>query len=162
MVRTPRRGVRKPISTAGKMPAGGLILGSSNQLCVSCGERLSCANAQEPMQNVLERGAPAPLSVQERRLPRRLEFGMAEGTQQPARTQPRLPMLNLLRSRVARAGTTAFVAALCERRLFSPARVQQDNPADTGQQYLAVTDRRYSTAGERSRARKGADGRILA
>jgi len=38
--------------------------------------------------------------------------------------------------------------------------VQQESPADVGQQYAAVTDRRYSTADERSRARKGADGRI--
>ena len=42
---------------------------------------------------------------------------------------------------------------------FLPARMQQDSPADAGQQYPAVTDRRYSTADERSRARKGADGR---
>jgi len=40
--------------------------------------------------------------------------------------------------------------------------MQQDSPADAGQQYPAVTDRRYSTADARSRARKGADGRILA
>jgi len=66
-------------------------------------------------------------------------------------------MQNLLRPRVARAGTTTSVAAFCERRLFSPARVQQDSPADAGQQNLAITDHRYSTAGERSRARKGAE-----
>jgi len=38
--------------------------------------------------------------------------------------------------------------------------MQQDSPADAGQQYPAVTDRRYSTADERSRGRKGAEGRI--
>jgi len=69
-------------------------------------------------------------------------------------------MQNLLRPRVARAGTTTSVAAFCERRLFSPARVQQDSPADAGQQNLVITDHRYSTAGERSRAREGGENKI--
>jgi len=53
--------------------------------------------------------------------------------------------------------SSAFVAAFCKRHPFSAAWVQQDGPANVKQQNQAVTDRRYSTADERSRARKSAD-----
>jgi len=43
--------------------------------------------------------------------------------------------------------STALVAVFCDRRPFFPARAHKDSLANMGRQNLAVTDRRYSTAG---------------
>ena len=68
-------------------------------------------------------------------------------------------MQNLLRPRVARQFTS--VAAFCERGLFSPSTgaARQSRKCGT-RKNLAVTDRHYSTADARSRARKGAENKI--
>ena len=56
-----------------------------------------------------------------------------------------------------------FCSGILRTPSFFPASwCSKTVPGKMGQQYLAVTDRRYSIADERSRARKGADGRIPA
>ena len=75
----------------------------------------------------------------------------------PALTKARLLMQNLLHLRVARQ-STAFVAASCERRLFFPSMsAARQSRQIWDEKNPAVTERRYNTAGERSRARKSAE-----